>query len=327
MKAVRIHEYGDPGVLVYEDVEMPQTGPKQVLVQLHAVGVNPIDVSVRTNRFPTPKQPPKTIGSDGAGVVTETGSEVTTVAVGDEVMFTGLGIGSEGSYAEYAVIAETQAVAKPAALSFEQAAAMGLVFPTAHYALVRRAALQPGETVLVQGAAGGVGSAAVQIARALGARVLATVTRKEDAPAVEELGAERAFVRNAVDVAAEVRLLTGDHGADVVIDPAAADNLPIDLAVLARGGRIVVVGGGSGGQASLPIGPAGGIDAGLLFMSSSNAGRAGTARTLAELASMAAAGSLRAVIGAVLPLAEARRAHELLEQHHFGKIVLLPPTA
>ncbi len=239
-------------------------------------------------------------------------------------MFTGLGIGSEGSYADYAVIAEAQAVAKPASLSFEQAAAMGTVFPTAHYALVRRAAVQPGETVLVQGAAGGVGSAAVQIARALGARVLATVSREADARAVEELGAERAIVRHAADVGAEVKRLTDGRGADVIIEPALADNMAADLATLSKGGRIVAVGGGSGTAATVPVGAAAGVDAGLLFMNSGNAGRAGTAKTLGELAAMAEAGTLRAVIGAVLPLAEARRAHELLEQHHFGKIVLVP---
>ena len=183
--------------------------------------------------------------------------------------------------------------------------------------------MQPGETVLVQGAAGGVGSAAVQIARALGARVLATVSNEDDAQAVEELGAERAFVRHAVDVSAEVKRLTDGRGADVMIEPALADNMAVDLAALATGGRIVAVGGG-GAAATVPIGAAAGIDAGLLFMNSGNAGRAGTAKTLSELAAMAAAGTLRAVIGAVLPLAEARRAHELLEQHHFGKIVLVP---
>ena len=324
MKAVRIHRYGGPEVLVYEDVDTPQPGPGQVLVQVRAIGVNPIDVSVRADRFPTPRQPPKIIGSDGAGVVAAIGSDVLTVAVGDQVMFTGLGVGSEGSYANYAVIAEAQAVAKPPSLTFEQAAAMALVFPTAHYALVRRAAVQPGETVLVQGAAGGVGSAAVQIARSLGARVLATVSSQDDARAVEELGAEQAFVRHGIDVSAQVKRLTEGRGADVIIEPAAADNMAVDLAALAKGGRIVVVGGVSGGQATVPVGVAGDRDAGLLFMSSSNAGRAGTAQILGELATMAAAGTLQAVIGAVLPLAEARRAHELLEQHHFGKIVLVP---
>ena len=129
MKAVRIHRYGGPEVLVYEEVDTPQPGPGQVLVRVRATGVNPIDVAIRADRFPTPRRPPKTIGSDGAGVVTAVGPEVTTVAIGDQVMFTGLGIGSEGSYADYAVIAEAQAVAKPASLSFEQAAAMGPSFP------------------------------------------------------------------------------------------------------------------------------------------------------------------------------------------------------
>jgi NADPH:quinone reductase len=323
MKAIRIHEYGGPNVLVYEDVDTPQPGPGQILVRLRAIGVNPVDAAVRAHRFPTPKQPPRIIGSDGAGVVTAIGSEVTAVAAGDEVMFTGLGIGSEGSYAAYAVIAEAQAVIKPASLSFEEAAAMSLVFPTAHYALVRRAQTLPGETVLVQGGAGGIGSAAVQIARALGARVLATVSSAEDARAVEELGAEHAMVRTAVDVGAEAKRLTDGRGVDVIVEPAAADNMAIDMAALAKGGRIVIVGLGSAGELTVPAG-AGGLDAGLLFMSSSNAGRAGTAQILAELAAMAAAGTVRAVIGTVLPLAEAQRAHELLEQHHFGKIVLVP---
>jgi NADPH:quinone reductase len=323
MKAVRIHAYGGPDVLVYEDVDTPQPGAGQVLVRVRAIGVNPVDAAVRANRFSTPKQPPRIIGSDGAGVVDMVGPDVTAVAAGDEVMFTGLGIGSEGSYAQFALIAETQAVVKPPSLSFEEAAAMGQVFPTAHYALVRRAQTQPGETVLVQGGAGGVGSAAVQIARALGARVLATVSTAEDARAVEALGAECALVRTKVDVGAEAKRLTDGRGVDVIVEPAAADNLAVDMAALARGGRIVVVGLGSAGQLTVPA-SAGVLDTGVLFMNSANAGRAGTAQILAELAAMAATGKLRAVIGTVLPLAEARRAHELLEQHHFGKIVLVP---
>jgi len=323
MKAIRIHKYGGPDVLVYEEVDTPRPGPSQILLRLRAIGVNPVDAAVRSNRFPTPLEPPRIIGSDGAGIVTAVGSDVTAVTVGDEVMFTGLGIGSQGSYADYAVIATAQAVVKPPSLSFEEAAAMSLVFPTAHYALVHRAHVQSGETVLVQGGAGGVGSAAVQIARALGARVLATVSTEEDVHSVEELGAEHALVRTVVDVGAEVKRLTEGHGADVIVEPSASDNIAVDMVALAKGGRIVVVGMGATGQLTV-LAAAGGLDAGLLFMSSSNAGRAGTAQILAELAGMAAAGTMRAVIGTVLPLAEARRAHELLEQHHFGKIVLVP---
>ena len=118
MKAVRLHEYGGPEVLVYEDVDSPAPAADQVLVRVAAASVNPIDVAVRENRFPTPKQPPKIIGADGAGVVEAVGADVTDVAVGAEVYFSGLGIGSDGSYAEYVLLAPAQAVPKPADLSF-----------------------------------------------------------------------------------------------------------------------------------------------------------------------------------------------------------------
>ena len=143
MKAVRIHEYGGPEVLVYEDVPKPEPGPSQALVRVEAATVNPNDVAVRENRFPTPKDPPKIIGTDGAGVVEAVGADVTDVKPGDEVFFSGIGVGSEGSYAEYALIHEAQAVPKPAALSFVDAAALGLVFPTAYYALVTGARFSP----------------------------------------------------------------------------------------------------------------------------------------------------------------------------------------
>jgi NADPH2:quinone reductase len=324
MKAVRIHEFGGPEVLRYEDVEIPAPGPSQVLVRIRAAAVNPVDVAVRRNSFPTPKQPPKTLGSDGAGIVETVGSDVEGVAPGDEVFFTGLGIGSEGSYAEYALIAPLQAVRKPAGSSFEEAAALGLAFATAWYGLVRRADLAAGETVLVQGGAGGVGSAAVQLAHARGARVLATVGSAADAERVRTLGADETIDRKATDVAAEVGRLTDDKGVDVILELILSANLAADLAMIAKGGRIVGIGGGPEPTVTLPTGPAIAVDASLLFASSSNAGRAGTAEILTEVARLVAEGKLRPVVGKVLPLAQAREAHELLAGHHFGKIVLVP---
>ena len=144
VKAVRIHEYGGPEVLVYEDVPTPEPGPAQLLVKIAAATVNPNDVAVREDRFPTPKQPPKILGSDGAGVVERIGADVTAAKPGDRVAFSGLGIGSEGSYAEYALIAETQVVHIPDGLSFTDAAAIGMTFPAAYYALVTRGALPRG---------------------------------------------------------------------------------------------------------------------------------------------------------------------------------------
>jgi NADPH2:quinone reductase len=323
MRAVRIHSYGGPEVLQVDEIERPEPGVKQVLVRVVAASVNPIDVAVREDRFPTPKQPPKTLGSDGAGVVTAVGPEVTGVTVGDEVLFTGLGVGSEGSYADYALIADTMAVPKPASLTFPEAAAFGLAFATAHYALVRRAALQPGETVLVQGAAGGVGSASVQLAKALEAVVIAAVGSEADAAFVRELGADETIDYTTEDVAARARELTGDRGVDVVHELHVSANLETDLAAIARGGRIVATGQGPRPEVTVPIGRALAVDATLLFMSTSNAGRAGVAGILREVGAMVESGSVRPVIGATFALEEARAAHEALAARHQGKIVLV----
>lgn len=324
MKAVRIHEYGGPEVLVYEEVSDPEPGQKQVLVRVEAASVNPVDVAVREDRFPTPKQPPKIIGSDGAGVVERVGDEVTGVRPGDEVLFSGLGVGSEGSYADYALIAEAQAVPKPPSLSFVDAAALGMAFPAAYYGLVTRGALQAGETVLVQGGAGGVGSASIQIAKALGARVLTTVTGAEAADLVRSLGADAAIDYKTEDVVARVKELTDGRGVDLVHELVISANLPTDLKLIVTGGRIVCTGQGPSPEVTLPIGAAIAGDATLLFMNLNNAKRAGVAAIMREVAAMAAAGTVRAVVGATLPLREARRAHELLEGDHVGKIVLLP---
>ena len=324
MKAVRIHKYGGPEVLVYEEVPTPEPGPAQILVRVEAATVNPVDVSVREDRFPTPKAPPKTLGSDGAGVVERVGRDVSSVTPGDEVFFSGLGIGSEGSYAEYALIAEAQAVPIPAGLTFVDAAALGMAFPAAYYGLVTRGAVQAGETVLVQGAAGGVGSASVQLAVALGARVIGTVSGAAEAELVRSLGAEATIDYRTEDVVARARELTGGKGPDLVHELVVSVNLPADVRLLATGGRIVCTGQGPAPEATVPIGDALAKDATLLFMNLNNAKRAGVAAIAREIAKMAAEGRVKPVIGQTLPLAEARRAHELLAGDHLGKIVLLP---
>lgn len=324
MKAVRIHETGGPDVLVYEEVPTPAPGQGQVLVRVEAASVNPVDAAVRSGAFPTPKQPPKIIGSDGAGVVETVGPGVADVKTGDEVFFQGLGIGSEGSYAEYALVAAEQCVPKPEGLSFSEAAAMGLVFPTAYYGLVRKGALQPGETVLVQGASGGVGTASVQLAKALGARVLATVGSDEAARRVRDLGADEVIVYTTSDVGAEVARLTDGRGVDLIHELVVSENLPADIAMVAKRGRIVCTGQGPHPEVAIPIGSAIGKDAALLFMSTGNAGRAGVAEMMREIAGLAEQGKVKPVIWKTLKLSEARRAHELLAGHHVGKIVLVP---
>lgn len=325
MKAVRIHEYGGPEVLVYEEVAEPEPNAAQVLVRVEAATVNPVDVAVRENRFPTPKQPPKIIGTDGAGIVERVGADIARVTPGEAVFFSGIGIGSEGSYAQYVVLAEVQAIPKPDSLTFIEAAAMGMVFPAAYYGLVTRGALQAGETVLVQGAAGGVGSASLQIAKALGARVLATVAGETQSDLVRRLGADEVIDYRKEDVVARVLEITEGKGVDLVHELVVSVNLPADVKLIARGGRIVCTGQGPDPEARMPIGEALGKDASLLFMNLTNAGRAGVARIAREVAQMATAGTVKPVVGATLPLSEARRAHEMLaERGHVGKIVLLP---
>jgi NADPH2:quinone reductase len=201
---------------------------------------------------------------------------------------------------------------------------MGLVFPTALYALERRAAVREGETVLVQGAAGGIGSAAVQLAKALGAHPIGTVRHSEDVERVMDLGAEAVVDLVSQDLRREVHSLTHDRGVDVIIEVAVADNLTADLEVIARGGRVVCIGQGKRQDAVVPFSPASSRDVSLLYMSSSNAGRAGTASMLRDAGRMVEDGRVRPVVGSALPLAEARAAHELLAGKHFGKIVLVP---
>jgi NADPH2:quinone reductase len=324
VKAVRIHEYGGPEVLVYEDVPTPKPGPSQALVRVLAATVNGNDVAVREDRFPTPKDPPKIIGTDGAGVVEAVGADVTAVTPGDEVFFSGIGVGSEGSYAEYALIHESQAVPKPASLSFVDAAAIGLVFPTAYYALVTRGGVQPGETVLVQGAAGGVGSASVQLAKALGARVLGTVAGAEEADFVRGLGADDTVDYKAENVEERVAALTDGRGPDLIHELVISANLETDVRMVAKKGRIVCTGQGPRPEGVVPIGPALAKDATLLFMSTTNAGREGVAAIAREIARMVEEGKVKPAVGQTLPLSEARRGHELFEGRHLGKIVLLP---
>jgi NADPH:quinone reductase-like Zn-dependent oxidoreductase len=178
--------------------------------------------------------------------------------------------------------------------------------------------------VLVQGGAGGVGSAAVQIAKALGARVLTTVGNKVAAALVTSLGADAAIDRHKEDVRAAVQRLTDGHGVDLVHELVASENLAADVGLIAKGGRIVVTGQGTGTETGLPLGAAIGLNATILFMSLNNAGRAGVAEIMAHIAELAQQGKIKPVVSATLPLAEARRAHELLAAEHFGKIVLVP---
>ncbi len=341
MRGIRLQTHGGAELLVPRELPDPDLGPCDVIVDVRAVGVNHLDLWVRRgvpgHRFPLPLIP----GSDVAGQIEAVGAAVTGLSPGDEVIVApGLGCGAcvaclagadhrcrsygilgesrDGGYADRLAVPARNIVAKPAGLSFVEAAAIGIPFLTAWHMLVARAELRPGEAVLVQAGGSGVGVAAIQIARLWGAEVIATAGSDAKAEAAARLGA-RVIDARSDDVAGQVKRLTAGRGVDVIVDHVGTDTWATDLAALAWHGRLVVCGATTGAEAPLNLRQ-------LFFKSWSVLGS--TMGSLAEFHTVvghAAAGRLRPQVAEVLPLAEAARAHGLLEERRvFGKLVLVP---
>jgi NADPH2:quinone reductase len=293
-------------------------GPGQVLVRVHAVGVNPVDTYVRAGTY-GPRTFPFTPGSDAAGVVESVGAGVTRWHPGDRV-YTSRTV--TGAYAEKTVAAEADVHPLAQRISFEQGAAIGTACATAYWALAGRAVAQAGETVLVHGASGGVGLAAVQLARASGLVVIGTASTEQGRALVLREGAHHAVDHRAEDEVERVLALTGARGADIVLEMLANENLDRDLRMLARRGRVVVV--GSRGRISIDPRDTMSREADVRGMSLLNATPAELARIHAALHASLEAGTLRPVVGAVMPLADAPRAHrEILTHPALGKRILV----
>lgn len=318
MKAIRVHEFGGPDALRLEEVAAPQAGARQVVVRMVAVGVNPVEAYIRSGMYPRKPELPYTPGTDGAGVVAAVGAEVERVRVGERVYVAG---SVSGTYAESALCLATQVHALPDALSFAQGAAVGVPFATAYRALFDRAGAQPGETVLIHGASGGVGTAAVQLARAAGLTVIGTGGTDEGRKLVAAQGAQHVLDHSSADYLQQLMSLTGGRGVDVIIEMLANVNLNNDLGVLAARGRVVVV--GSRGAVEIDPRQTMGRDASIHGMSLNNASEADLARIHAALGAGLANGTLRPIVGRELPLADAARAHEqVMEAGAYGKLVL-----
>src|SRR5256714_435822 len=239
MKAIRVSEYGGPSVLKLEEIATPQPGPGQVLVRNHAVGVNPVDTYLRTNTDNRGPKLPYTPGGDAAGVVEAVGPGVGGVKSGDRVY---VGGSVSGAYAELSLCNEAQVHPLPGNVSFAQGAAMNVPYATAYHALFHRAHGEAGESVLVHGASGGVGIAAVQLARARGMTVIGTAGTDRGRRLVAEQGAHHALDHTAPGYLDELTALTNGRGVDVVLEMLANMNLQKDLGAIAMGGRIVVIG-------------------------------------------------------------------------------------
>ncbi len=320
MKAIRVHEFGGPEVMRLEEVPDLEAGPGQVLVRIHAVGVNPFDTYMRAGTYAIKPPLPYTPGADAAGVVETVGQGVKSVAVGDRV-YTGRTI--TGAYAEQALCLESQVHPLPQSISFAQGAAVNVPYATAYRALFQRARALPGETVLVHGATGGVGIAATQLARAAGLRVIGTGGTEEGRQLVKEQGAYHVLDHRAPNYLDQLMALTDGGGVNVVLEMLANVNLGKDLNVLAKGGRVVVI--GSRGTVEIDPRAAMGRDASIHGMSLWNASAQDLEAVYAALGAGLENGTLRPVIGKEMPLADAARAHkEILESSAYGKIVLIP---
>jgi len=320
MKAIRVSEYGGPSVLKLEEIPTPQPGPNQVLVRNHAVGVNPVDTYLRSNTDNRGPKLPYTPGSDAAGVVEAVGSGVTTVKPGDRVYVGGT---VSGAYAELSLCNEPQTHTLPGNVSFAQGAAMNVPYATAFHALFHRAHGEAGESVLVHGASGGVGIAAVQLARARGMTVIGTAGTERGRRLVAEQGAHHVVDHTAAGYLDEVVKLTGGQGVNVVLEMLANANLQKDLGAIAMGGRIAVI--GNRGTTEINARSAMNKNAAILGVALFNTTPAQLVGLHAALVEGLCNGSLRPAIAQELPLAQASRSHEaVMEAGHHGKIVLVP---
>jgi NADPH:quinone reductase-like Zn-dependent oxidoreductase len=333
---------GGPDVLELRDVPDPAVRPDEVRLAVKAVGINHLDLWVRAGLPGLEPEMPHILGCDIVGIAQEVGSVVRHVKAGDKVLvlptisdgtceaclagddnlcrhYDLIGRKRNGGYAEQVVVPGVNCLPYPDNLSWEQAAAIPVTFLTAWHMLVGRANVRPGEDVLVIGAGSGVGSIAIQVAKLLGARVIATASGPEKLAHAKKLGADETIDHSSDDIAGSVRKLTGKKGVEVVIEHVGGRIFEAGVQSLARNGRLVTCGATIGNQATLDINLLFGRHLSLL------GSWMGRRSELLEVLKHVRAGKLVPVVDSALPLADARKAHERIEtRQHFGKVVLVP---
>jgi NADPH:quinone reductase len=320
MKAIRVREFGPPEAMRMEETPDPSPGAGQVLVRIRAAGVNPVETYIRSGAYAQRPPLPYTPGHDAAGIVEEVGNGVMGVAAGDRV-YTSETV--TGAYAEFALCNAARVHPLPASVSYAQGAAVGVPYATSWRALFQRVRSVPGETVLVHGASGGVGIAAVQIARAAGLRVFGTAGTAEGIALVLRERAHAVFDHRSAGCMEEAVAATGGRGFDIILEMLANVNLPQDLKALAMGGRVVVI--GNRGTVEIDPREAMARDASVVGMSLFNMPDADRAVVHAALVAGLENGTLRPVIGRELPLSAAPESHvAVMSPGAMGKIVLLP---
>jgi len=340
MKAVRFHQHGGPEVLRYEEVTDPKPSSDEALVRVKACALNHLDIWARKGLPNVAIHMPHISGSDIAGVVEWVPDEEKIFRRGDEVIvnpgigcgrceaclrgrddqcpdYKIIGYGTDGGYAELVRVRRTHLIGKPVGMSFEEAASFPLVFETAYHMLVTKARVGPGDTVLVLAANSGVGIAAVQIAKLLGAKVIATAGDKEKAEGARRLGADYTVDHYKQDVLTEVKELTGKRGVDVVIEHVGKATWEGSVKALAKGGRLVTCGATTGADATTDLRYV--FSRELTIYGSYMAGMG----ELLEVVKLFGQGRLKTVVDSVCPLQKAAEAQARMESSsHFGKIVL-----
>ncbi|HEV8607131.1 MAG TPA: NADPH:quinone reductase [Tepidisphaeraceae bacterium] len=319
MKAIRVHQFGEPDVLKLEEVPDPTPAAGQVVVRIKAVGVNPVETYIRAGRY-GPRQFPFTPGNDGAGIIEAVGPGMRQWNKGDRVYVAG---SISGTYAELALCDAKKVHRLPEKISFEDGAGLGVPAATAWRGLFQRGGAQRGEMLLVHGASGGVGTMAVQLARDAGLTIIGTAGSEKGRELVRSLGAQHVLDHRSADYLKEVMDLTQQRGVNLILEMAANVNLAKDLSILAKFGRVVII----GSRGTIEIDPRDTMsrDADIRGMTLFNVNDQDYEAIHAGIVAMLEKGGLKAIIDMTLPLAEAARAHKLvLEGESHGKIVLIP---
>lgn len=320
MKAIVYHQYGGPEVLEYVDLPTPEPTENEVLVQIGASGLNPVDTYFRSGVRPVPSFP-HIPHFDLAGSVVKVGANVTKWKVGDRVWATNI----QGTAAEYQVVTEDKLFSLPDHMSFAEGAAVAMAFMTAHLALFARGKLSSDETVLIYGASGAVGQASVQLAKLVGATVIATAGNEEKAQVAKEAGAEHVILYRSEDIVKHVNEITSNTGVPLILDMSLSDNIERNFEMIKNRGRIVTIGSPNNNTPTLP----------WRLLNAKNASLQGILLFNAEPDEIQAAGEeiakgladkkLKAHIGAEFSLAEASTGHAALaEKKYNGSIVFIP---
>ena len=324
MKAIRAHSFGGPEVLQLEELDDPVPGRGEVVVDVHAAGINPADTYMRSGTYAIVPKLPYTPGGDAGGVISAIGEDVLTHSVGDRVFVgTALSFDLTGCYAEKVKRKASEVMPLPEGVSFAEAAVFGVSYPTAHYALFERGGASAGETVFIHGASGSVGTSAIQLAKRAGLVVIGSGGTSKGLDLIHAEGADHAVDHTAKGYVDEVTQLTGGKGPDLILEMLANVNLAADMDLAAKFGRIVVI----GNRGEITVNPRVAMMKDLDIRGTVlwNATAEQVAPMMVDILNGVAEGALRPIIGRQMPLAEAPAAHvAVLKPGAYGKIVLVP---